>query len=249
VSVGIRLRGSKTRKLWLILLPIAGLALAAIVYFGLLTGNSSGGRLVRLRQYWANQEARSNWAISLGERCQRAPFLQPTSGFIGIRWGDSFRPGRVHQGLDIFGPTGPRGLGETPVVAAYDGYLTRLPDWRSSVILRHPSDPLQPGRQIWTYYTHMADEDGNTFILEDYTPGTNEAFVRAGDLLGFQGNYSGDRSNPTGMHLHFSIVRDDGQGRFLNELRIENTLDPAPYLGLEEVAQPGGDSLLICPPA
>lgn len=34
------------------------------------------------------------------------------------------------------------------------------------------------------------------------------------------------------MHLHFSIVKDDGNGRFLNELRIENTLDPSPYLRL-----------------
>jgi hypothetical protein len=37
------------------------------------------------------------------------------------------------------------------------------------------------------------------------------------------------------MHLHFSVVKDDGHGKFLNELRIENTLDPSPYLGL-----PGG---------
>ncbi|MGH2521877.1 MAG: hypothetical protein ACRDH2_05165 [Anaerolineales bacterium] len=34
------------------------------------------------------------------------------------------------------------------------------------------------------------------------------------------------------MHLHFSIVQDDGRGRFKNELKIENTLDPSPYLGL-----------------
>jgi len=28
-------------------------------------------------------------------------------------------------------------------------------------------------------------------------------------------------------------VKDDGRGRFLNELKIENTLDPSPYLGLK----------------
>jgi hypothetical protein len=34
------------------------------------------------------------------------------------------------------------------------------------------------------------------------------------------------------VHLHFSIVKDDGQGKYLNELSIQNTLDPSPYLGL-----------------
>jgi len=34
------------------------------------------------------------------------------------------------------------------------------------------------------------------------------------------------------FHLHFSIVKDDGNGQFLNELKIQNTLDPSPYLGL-----------------
>jgi hypothetical protein len=57
-------------------------------------------------------------------------------------------------------------------------------------------------------------------------------FVEAGTPLGFQGNYSGDSLNPVGVHLHFSIVLDDGQGWFRNELQIENTIDPSPYLGL-----------------
>jgi hypothetical protein len=131
-------------------------------------------------------------------------------------------------------------------VAAHDGYLTRLPDWRSAVILRHPDDPLQPGRQIWTYYTHMADPDGRSFIDAAFPPGTTEEFVRAGTPLGYQGNYSADPSSPTGMHLHFSIVRDDGQGEFLNELEISNTLDPSPYLGIEVNADRLGDGIAVC---
>jgi polysaccharide pyruvyl transferase WcaK-like protein len=35
-----------------------------------------------------------------------------------------------------------------------------------------------------------------------------------------------------GVHLHFSIVRDDGSGKYLNELEINNTLDPSLYFGL-----------------
>jgi hypothetical protein len=181
--------------------------------------------------------------IRAGDRCGEAPFLMPTDGYIGFLWGDSFGLGRTHQGLDIFGPTE---LGETPVVVAYAGYLTRLPEWRSAVILRIPEDPLQPNRQIWTYYTHMADAEGNSFILPEFPPGTYEMYVPAGTLLGFQGNYSADPANPTGMHLHFSIVQDDGRGEYKNELEFGNTLDPSPYLGLEVNAKQIGGEPAIC---
>ncbi|MCJ7733542.1 MAG: M23 family metallopeptidase, partial [Anaerolineales bacterium] len=87
-------------------------------------------------------------------------------------------------------------------------------------------------RQIWTYYTHMADSEGSSYILPDFPTGTFELFVKEGTLLGYQGNYSGTPGNPTGIHLHFSIVMDDGQGNFLNELKIQNTLDPSPYFDM-----------------
>ena len=73
--------------------------------------------------------------------------------------------------------------------------------------------------------------------------------MAAGTLLGYQGNYSADPDNPTGMHLHFSIVEDDGEGRFRSELQIENTLDPGPYLGLEVNASRSGDDPATCPAA
>ena len=91
---------------------------------------------------------------------------------------------------------------------------------------------LQPGRQIWTYYTHMAGSQGVSYLSEEFPPGSLEVPVEAGGLLGFQGNYSGTSGNPVGVHLHFSIVKDDGAGQWLNELEIQNTLDPSPYLGL-----------------
>src|SRR5574338_1198936 len=103
-------------------------------------------------------QAHSDWAVKAGTRCETpqgtAPFQMPTDGYIGFLWDDSFRPGHRHSGLDIFGG---QSAGETPVYAAADGYLTRLPERKSSVIVRVPQDPLQPDRQIWTYYTHLAD--------------------------------------------------------------------------------------------
>ena len=207
----------------------------------------SAPRLTRLRAYFRDPQAFEDYILQAGKRCGNAPFLLPTDGYVGFFWGDSFRPGHRHQGIDIFGPPGPETLGKVPVVASFDGYLTRLPEWRSAVILRVPQDPLRPGRQIWLYYTHMADPEGRSFITEAFPPGTVEAFVEAGTLLGYQGNYSADPDNPTGMHLHFSLVLDDGQGRFRNELRIENTLDPSPYLGLELNAERAGGELASCP--
>jgi hypothetical protein len=229
---------------------VAGLVVVVLIsgglYFGLKLA-SAGGRIQQLRQYWADPAAHAAWAVRAGERCGEAPFVMPTDGLIGFVWGDSFRPGHAHQGLDIFGPTGPNGLGQTPVVAAYDGYLTRLPEWRSAVIQRVPSDPLQPGRTIWLYYTHMADADGTSYIQEEFPPGVQDVFVPAGTLLGYQGNFSADPNNPVGMHLHFSIVLDDGTGKFRNELEIANTLDPSPYLGLEVNAARAGGLPPVCP--
>ena len=220
--------------------------LLVLGYFVFRDLRPSAQRLVRLRQFWADPEAHANWMIIAGARCGEAPFIMPTDGYIGFLWGSSFRPGHSHQGIDVFGPSGPNGLGETPVVAASDGYLTRLPDWKSSLIIRIPSDPLNPGRQIWTYYTHLADSTGRSFIEPVFPQGSEELFVKAGTLLGYQGNYSADPDNPTGMHLHFSIVLDDGRGGFRNELEIKNTLDPSPYLGIELNADNVGDAISVC---
>jgi murein DD-endopeptidase MepM/ murein hydrolase activator NlpD len=205
-----------------------------------------GARASRVLAWLHDPAAHPEWAVRAGERCGQAPFLVPTDGFIGFLWGDSFRPGHRHQGLDIFGG---KGVNWTPVIAAYPGYLTRLEDWKSTVIIRIPDDPLHPGQQIWNYYTHMADSEGTSSISAEFPPGTVEVFVEAGTLLGYQGNYSGDPFNPVGVHLHFSIVLDDGRGGFRNELEIQNTLDPSPYLGLPVNAGENKGEIPVCPAA
>jgi hypothetical protein len=92
----------------------------------------------------------------------------------------------------------------------------------------------------------MADRDGRSYIAEAFPPGTTEVYVDEGTLLGYQGNYSGDPNNPTGVHLHFSIVKDDGNGNYLNELDIKNTLDPSAYLGLPLNANENPDKVPTC---
>jgi hypothetical protein len=162
-------------------------------------------------------------------QCSAAPFIMPTAGWVGVLYSDSILGTVNHSGLDIFGL---EGNGITPVYAAYDGYLTRLPEWVSAVIIRHPEDPLLPGRQIWTYYTHMGDDSGQSYVIDQIPPGTVELPVKQGTLLGYQGDYNGQSWRPIDTHLHFSIVLDDGQGSFLNETDIANTIDPSPYLGM-----------------
>jgi peptidoglycan LD-endopeptidase LytH len=190
-------------------------------------------KTITLRQWFTDPEAHPDLSLPAGNRCPGAVFLLPTDGYLGFIWGDSWRFGNLHAGLDIFAPTG---LNETPIVAAYDGFLTRESTWKSTVIIRHPLDPLDPTRgQVWTYYTHMADPSGETsYILQEFPQGTFELPVTAGTLLGFQGNFSGDPENPVGIHLHFSVVKSSASGGYLNELEIDNTYDPIPYLGLVE---------------
>jgi len=230
-------------KRWLIAVMFIGIVTGVGVYLYLSMGRTFR-RTSRVVEWIRNPSAHPNWAVKAGTSCAPdAPFLMPTDGLIGYLWDDSFQAGKRHQGIDIFGGTD---VGQTPVVAAYPGYLTRMPTWKSAVIVRVPSDPLQPGRQIWLYYTHMADPKGNSFISSDFPPGTTEKYIEAGILLGHQGNYTGEAANPSGVHLHFSIVLDDEKGSFLNKLDINNTLNPSPYLGLPLNAKTSDGEVIIC---
>lgn len=230
-------------KLQKILLTIAAVVLIAFTAYYLIRTFFRPIRLVRVVEWIRNPAGHKDWAVTALTSCEDGPFIFPTDGYIGFLWGDSFRPGHSHQGLDIFGG---KDTGITPVYAAYDGYLTRMPEWKSSVIIRIPDDPLDPGNQIWTYYTHMADENGTSYISGEFPPGTYDLLVKKGELLGYQGKYSGSPGNPTGVHLHFSIVKDDGQGKFLNELEIKNTKDPSPYFNLDLNSKTNKDTIPVC---
>lgn len=204
-------------------------------------------QILRLRAWLDDPAGHATWSIAMSERCNNAPMIIPTNGYIGFGWDDSFRVGHRHSGLDIFSPDGQPNV--TPIVAAYDGYLTREADWKSTVILRHPNFPAVPsagivqGEQIWTYYTHMAARDGATsFVAPEFPPGTHELFVKAGTLLGHQGNWGGSWWQLTGLHLHFSVVKSTAAGSYLDEREITNTYNPAPLLGL----QLNGEGILVC---
>jgi peptidoglycan LD-endopeptidase LytH len=210
--------------LFTILLGI-GAFLAAIRWY---RGNSDSNN--RIYDWVVNPDENAALNITSFSRCPNAPFIIPSSGFIGLLWADTAAPYnslRRHTGLDIFGGGE---SGTVAVYAVYDGYLSRLDDWRSTVIIRH-NDPLQEGRTIWTYYTHMASEDGTSYIDDAFPMGTYNKAISQGTLLGFQGEYN--PSFPIATHVHISIVTSEDDGSFKNEAVLENTLDPSPYFGMD----------------
>ncbi len=229
-----------SKRIPLMILIIILLTASLYYYFSHRRGSA---RTTQTFAFLRDPSSRPNLMIKAGAQCDFAPFIFPTDGLIGFIWDDSFRPGHRHAGIDIFSGTE---SGVTPVIAAYPGYLTREADWKSTVIIRVPEDPLQPNRQIWVYYTHMADFQGNAFISSQFPAGTEEVYVEAGTFLGYQGNYSGNPANPVGVHLHISVVKDDGFGKFKNELEIENTFDPSPYFGLPLNAYENTDTIPVC---
>lgn len=228
------------KKLFLLAIPVVAIAVTGIYLY---YNYGKNARTAQTADFFRDKSSFSELMMTSGTKCGSAPFIFPTNGFIGYIWDDSFRPGHRHAGIDIFSGTD---VGVTPIVAAYPGYLTREADWISTVIIRVPEDPLEPSRQIWVYYTHMADPQGNSFVSSEFPAGTKEVYIEAGTLLGYQGNYSGDPNNPVGVHLHISVVKDDGFGKYKNELDINNTYDPSPYFGLPLNANTNSDTIPVC---
>ncbi|MFO7663891.1 MAG: M23 family metallopeptidase [Chloroflexota bacterium] len=216
--------------LWVMILATVLLLFLSYWAWQILRENDGSSRLL-LDWGLGDEMTRAALVVTQREPCPGAPFVLPTDGFIGLLFGDPRGPyssSAPHQGIDIFSNSPPGG---SPVYAAYDGYISREDNWISALIQRVPQDPLQPERQIWLFYTHMADRNGNSFIEPVFSPGRREIFVEKGTLLGYTGDYNGNSPRTIWVHLHFSIIEDDGRGQYKNELEFANTIDPSPYFG------------------
>lgn len=242
------------KRRWIIILPLVALLAVGGLYLAYRGARRVAGEILRhdrndaLNAWFSDPASRPALATEFSEPCPGYPFLVPSAGLVGgLPWNAAYGPYTVlnpHPGIDIFGLGAP---GTIPIYAAYDGELTREEGWRSAVIIRH-ADPLQPGRTIWTYYTHMADLSGEqSYIVDRFPPGSENIPVRQGELIGYQGVYNGGLTAPrVGLHLHFSIVTSDLLGRYKNEAVFENTLDPTPYLGLALNDPPSAAFPLAC---
>jgi hypothetical protein len=171
------------------------------------------------------------------EVCAGAPWRLPSSGVLGVRW--------QAGGLEFYGRGNARAV---PVYAVADGLLTRLPDWLDAVAIQH-DDPLQPGRKVWSYYTGMADGNGaDSYVAPEFPPGAAQIPVTAGQLLGYQGTWSGRAQWPMWMHVGFFVVPAEAPGAV--PVLPGLAQDPSPYLGLaiEPMSQASDTQPLDCEP-
>ncbi len=153
--------------------------------------------------------------------CLGAVWRLPSDGALGVQWESG--------GLNFFG----RGnLGEVPVYAVADGLLMRPPDWNDAVAIQH-ADPLNPGATVWSVYGGMSAANGtDSLVAKDFPIGVENVPVKAGQLLGYQGSWSGNPSWPKWMHALFILTRPTDQGAFPTQFTPSLALDPTPYLNL-----------------
>ena len=153
--------------------------------------------------------------------CPGAAWQLPGDGSRGVQWRDG--------GLDFFGQGQ---QGQIPVYAVADGLLTRQAGWVDAVVILQ-DDPLHPGAKIWTYYGDMGAVNGtDSYVAQGFPPGTTSMPVKAGQLIGYQGPWSGKIQWPTWVHVHFAVISAAGQGAFPATLSPADFIDPTSYLNL-----------------
>ena len=155
------------------------------------------------------------------DACPGADWRLPSDGSLGIQL--------VNDGIDFFGNAKEA---STPVYAMADGILTRRPEWVDAVAILH-EDPLRPGEKIWAFYGGMAAANGaDSFVSEDFPPGMTDIPVKSGQLLGYQGTWSGTPQWPKWVHVFIALVDAHGKSSQPKNITSADLLDPAPYLGL-----------------
>ena len=153
--------------------------------------------------------------------CPGAAWELPSSASLGIQLRDG--------GIDLFGQGNE---GAIPVHAPVDGLLTRLSD-RTDAVAIQSDDPLQPGNKVWTLYEGMASADGRrSYIAEEFPAGSADVRVRAGQIIGYQGTWSGKPQWSMWVHIHFSVIYVDDPALRPGQMTSITFLDPARYLGL-----------------
>ena len=154
--------------------------------------------------------------------CPGAVWRLPSDHSLGVQWRDA--------GLDFFGQGNE---GKVPVYAVADGLLTRPSGGVDTVAILH-DDPLDSTQKVWSYYSSLRAANGTDYyVAQDFPLGARDIPVKAGQLLGYQGAWSGKPLWPKWIHMHFAVVRAQDQADFPSEFTLEDVLDPTPYLNME----------------
>ena len=133
------------------------------------------------------------------------PVPQQAKPDVGSVWGDNRdESARHHEGIDIFARF------RTPVVAAADGYVTRVNEntLGGKVVFMRPS-----GKDYVLYYAHL-----------DSQIACEGEMVKTGDTLGMMGNTGNARNTPP--HLHFGIYTNGGA---INPLPFVESRQQTPF--------------------
>jgi hypothetical protein len=153
------------------------------------------------------------------DACPGAVWQLPSDNRLGVKWQD--------DGLMFFGQGNE---GQVSIFAVADGLLWRPEGMLDGVIIQH-DDPLEAGKKIWTYYGGMSAANGtDSFVAEDFPVGVEKVPVKAGQLLGYQGSWSGNPQWPMWIHVQFALIRTNGE--FPWTATSAFLQDPSPYLGL-----------------
>jgi len=181
-------------------------------------------------------------------QCPGAPFIIPSGNYLNVpyfycRGQTECNPGAPyynHQGIDLKQYENGQPVttpGIVPVYAAYAGTVIldsrhgNAPRWLD---IMHTNVGGQP--VVYTFYTHLA----NASCTESYIVVSNGQRVEQGDLLGYQGNCSGDPARPASVHLHFSV-------NYPGVSEFDNNQDPSPFLGFNVNGDNGATSGYITP--
>lgn len=154
------------------------------------------------------------------ESCPSSKWRLPSDASLGVQWGDDV--------LSLFGRSSE---GNIPVYAVADGSLTRPDDWTDGVAILH-QDPIDSSKTIWAIYGGMANASGETLVLEEFSTGAKDIPIKAGQLLGYQGTWSGTSQWPMWKHASFILLDAYGSVTFPRDSASVTFLNPAAYLGL-----------------
>ena len=161
------------------------------------------------------------------------------AGLYSANFGE-MRPDHFHSGIDIKTD----GVEGKPVVAAADGYISRIVDKPSgygrALYVVHPNGTTS----VYGHLSRFRSDIDSLVLAERYRTEHNsmDMFRREGELPVSQGEvigYSGNTGNSFGPHLHFEI-RDSRTQRTLNTIaqgviKVRDTIPPI-ICGLHYVA-------------
>jgi hypothetical protein len=101
------------------------------------------------------------------------------------------------------------------------------------LMIQH-DDPLNPGRKVWSVYWNLLKANGvDELVSPAFPPGSSSVPVKQGQLLGYQGSYSGKPGFPGWGYLGFGVVGPGEDGQYPTQVGLKDWLDPRIYLGVD----------------